>query len=95
MAWGVLSITTGEVKVSIKNWYKTLAIQGVLFGWGLFGNIPYSDMSSVETWNNTGHDWFFLKSGAFEIKGCYGELWYAIVAPIAVFIGIFCVALMV
>ena len=93
MAWGVLNITTGETKVSIKNWYKTLAIQGVLFGWGLFGNILYSDMTNAQTWYDTGYDWFFIKSGAFYIAP--GKLWYAIVAPIGVFIGIYCVALLV
>ena len=93
MAWGILNITTGLTKVSIKNWYKTLAIQGILFGWGLFGNILFSDMTNAETWYNSGYDWFFIKSGAFYIAP--GKLWYAIVAPIGVFIGIYCVALLV
>ena len=47
----------------------------------------FSDMSSVETWVTTGHDWFFQKSAAFYLA--VGELWYAIVAPIAVAIGVY------
>lgn len=91
MAWGVLSITTGQVKVTIKNWYKTLALQGVLFFWALFGNIIFSDMTNAQTWVDSGYDWFFLKSGAFYIA-C-GELWYAIIAPIGVFCAIYLVAI--
>lgn len=91
MAWGVLNITTGQTRVSIKNWYKTLAIQGILFGWGLFGNIVFSDMTNAETWCNSGFDWFFMQTGAFCIAE--GELWYAIIAPIGVFTAIYAVAI--
>ena len=91
MAWGILSITTGQVRVTIKNWYKTLAIQGCLFMWGLFGNIMFSDMTNAQTWYDSGYDWFFIKSGAFYIAT--GELWYSIFAPIAVFIAIYIVAI--
>lgn len=91
MAWGVLNITTGMTKVSIKNWYKTLAIQGALFSWALLGNIVFSDMTNAQTWWETGYDWFFMKSGAFYIA-C-GELWYSIIAPIGVFVAIYLVAL--
>ena len=93
MAWGVLSITTGQVKVSIKNWYKTLAIQGVLFGWGLFGNIMFSDMSTPETWINSGYDWFFIKRGAWVVPGTHGTLAFAIYAPIAVFAAIYLIVI--
>ena len=50
-------------------------------------------MSSLESWNATGHDWFFQKSGAFYIA--VGELWYAILAPIAVAIAVYLVGLFV
>ena len=93
MAWGVLSITTGQVKVSIKNWYKTLAIQGILFGWGLLGNIMFSDMSSPQAWIDSGYDWFFMKRGAWVVPGTHGTLAFAIYAPIAVFFAIYVVAL--
>ena len=98
MAWGILSITTGQVKVSIKNWYKTLAIQGVLFLWGVFGNVVFSNMSSVATWNESGsYNWFFIKDGAGVIpnvvSGPYSELIYAIYAPFGVFAAIYAVAI--
>ena len=93
MAWGVLSITTGQTRVTIKNWYKTLAIQAILFGWALLGNITFSNMKNAQTWVDTGHDWFFMKSGAWFIPDAVGTTWFAIIAPLGVFVAIYLVAL--
>ena len=94
IAWAILNLTTGQTKVSIKRgWYKFAICVFVASAWALFGNMAFSDMSSLESWNATGHDWFFQKSGAFYIA--VGELWYAIIAPIAVAIAVYLVGLFV
>ena len=93
-AWGVLNLTTGETKISIKKgWYKYgLCIISVSL-WALLGNMAFSDMSSAKSWADTGYDWFFQKSGAFYIAN--GELWYSILAPIAVAIAVYAVGIAV
>lgn len=94
IAWAILNLTTGQTKVSIKRGcYKFAICVFVASAWALFGNMAFSDMSSLESWNATGHDWFFQKSGAFYIA--QGELWYAILAPIAVAIAVYLVGLFV
>ena len=94
IAWAILSLTTGQTKASIKRGSYQFAICVVLASaWALFGNIVYSDMSSLQAWVDTGYDWFFQKSGAFYIAE--GQLWYAIVAPIAVAIAVYLVGLIV
>ena len=88
IAWAILNLTTGQTKVSItRGWYKFAICVLSASAWALLGNVMFSDMSSVETWVTTGHDWFFQKSAAFYLA--VGELWYAIVAPIAVAIGVY------
>ena len=88
LAWGILNLATGQTKVSIKRGSYSFAICVLsASAWALLGNVMFSDMSSVDTWVTTGHDWFFQKSAAFYLA--VGELWYAIVAPIAVAIGVY------
>lgn len=92
LAWGVLNLTTGQTKVSIKKgWYSFAACIAAASAWALLGNMAFSDMSSVQTWVDTGYDWFFQKSGSFYIAT--GQLWYAIVAPIAVAIAVYSVGM--
>lgn len=94
IAWSILNVTLGQTKISIKRGSYQFAICVIaVSAWALFGNIVYSDMSTVQTWVDTGYDWFFQKSGAFYIAE--GELWYAILAPIAVAIAVYLVGLLV
>ncbi len=94
IAWGILNLTTGQTKVSIKRgWYKFAVCIVSVSAWALLGNVAFSDMSSLESWNATGYDWFFQKSGAFSIAE--GELWYAIIAPFAVAIAVYLVGLFI
>lgn len=90
IAWGILNLTTGQTKISIRNWHKVLMMVGLQSAWALLGNMMFSDMSSLESWNETGHDWFFQKSGAVLTQG---ELWVAIIAPIGVAAAVFAVAM--
>ncbi len=94
IAWAILCLAFGQPKSSIKRGSYQFAIcVFVASAWALFGNIVYSDMSSLESWNATGYDWFFQKSGAFYIAK--GELWYAILAPIGVAIAVYLVGMIV
>ena len=91
LAWGVLCLVFSQPKASIKNWHKSLITLACLASWGLFGNILFSDMSSVDKWFES-FDWFFLKSGAVLFKE---ELWAAIIAPFGVPLAMFATAMCV
>lgn len=93
-AWGVLNLTTGQTKISIKKgWYQYgICIISVSL-WALLGNMAFSDMTNAKVWWESGYDWFFQKSGAFFIAP--GELWYSILAPVAVAIAVYAVGMAV
>ncbi len=55
LAWGVLSITLGVVKLDIKKSYKTAVVLVVLTLWAKLGSVLLE------------HNWFFLNEDAFYI----------------------------
>ncbi len=75
LAWGVLSLTTGEIKLNMKHiWYPLLGFVAICL-WAMLGNICF---------NGGGHwDWFFITGSTFpfvpanlmplaSIFACYG-----------------------
>lgn len=75
LAWGVLSLTTGEIKLNIKHiWYPLLGLVAICL-WATLGNICF---------NGGGHwDWFFITGSTFpfipanlmplaSVAACYG-----------------------
>ncbi|MCQ2564702.1 MAG: YwaF family protein [Clostridia bacterium] len=58
LAWGVLSLTTGEVKLNMKHiWYPLVGLCAIC-AWAMLGNICF---------NGGGHwDWFFITGSMFD-----------------------------
>ncbi len=58
LAWGVLSLTTGEVKLEMKHiWYPVVGLCAIC-AWAMLGNICF---------NGGGHwDWFFITGSTFD-----------------------------
>lgn len=57
-AWGVLSLTTGSIRLEFKNIWKELIAIIIVIAWANFGNTVYS--------NEYHHyDWFFITGSTF------------------------------
>lgn len=57
-AWGVLSLTTGSIKLEFKNIWKELAGIIIVIIWASFGNTVYSN-------EDHHYDWFFITGSTF------------------------------
>ncbi len=93
LAWGVLNISTGQTKITIKNWHKSLIGIAIISGWALLGNMMFSDMTSVSTWTKTGFDWFFQKGNL--LSSDHSSLPLAIAMPFLVALAIFGMAMII
>ena len=57
-AWGVISLSTGAIKLEFKNIWKELVAIIIIILWASFGNNAYSN-------ENHHYDWFFITGSTF------------------------------
>ena len=63
-AYGVMSISLGDVKLEIKKWYKDLAVVGGMAAWALIGNVLYN---GTEGDYSRFFNWFFVVRDPFYL----------------------------
>lgn len=78
MAWGILHLTSGKVKLQIKNVWQPAVGLGFITLWAKFGNLILD------------HNWFFLEQDAFYIglveDGVIPKWSLMILTPLGVFL---------
>ncbi len=78
LAWGILNLTSGKVKLQLKNVWKSAVGLGLITLWAKFGNLLLE------------HNWFFLEKDAFYIglveNGAIPKWSLMIFTPTAVFL---------
>ncbi len=78
LAWGIINLTSGKVKLNIKNSYMSAIGLGIITLWAKFGNLLF-DMN-----------WFFLEEDAFYIglveNGVIPKWSLMIFTPVGVFL---------
>lgn len=83
LGWGILNLTFGRVKLSMKNIWKSAIGLGLVTLWAKFGNLLFE------------HNWFFLEEDAFYLglvqNGVIPRWSLMVLTPAGVFLVVFAI----
>lgn len=81
LSWGILSLTTGQVKLRYKNMWMPLVGVICIAVWATIGNLCYN-VSYLPDGEHSHYDWFFLTSSSFPFVPPY-------IMPFAVIVAVY------
>ena len=70
LSWGILSLTTGQVKLHYKNMWMPLVGLVIIAVWATIGNVCYN-VSYLGDGEHSHYDWMFLTSSSFPFVPPY------------------------
>lgn len=77
-AWGILSLTTGQVKLHYKNMWMPLVGLVCIALWATVGNVCYNT-SYLGGDGNAHYDWFFITGSSFGLTNLAAVMPFAVV----------------